>query len=255
MTASVLTVDQFRSRAPQAALFLDFDGVLSPIVDDPAAARPSPGLADVLLRLVSRVGLVAVISGRPMSFLTDHLAAPEGLVLSGLYGLERVSSDGAWQHPQAGVWRETINDVAARAEAHGPIGMTVERKGASLTLHYRTAPTIAGEVAGCATELAARSGLVMRSAKMSVELHPPIEVDKGSTLLDLVGRHDPVAMIGDDLGDVAAFVALDELAAAGRDVLRIVVRNDETPTELLSRADLVFDGPQQVVELLDSLAG
>ncbi|MCP5028530.1 MAG: trehalose-phosphatase [Actinomycetia bacterium] len=254
MTASDLTVDQFRSRATHAALFLDFDGVLAPIVDDPAAARPSPGAVEVLSRLVSRLGLVAVVSGRPLSFLTDHLA-PEGLVLSGLYGLERVTSDEQWQHPQAGVWRETINDVAARAEAHGPAGMTVERKGASLTLHYRTAPAIAAEVAGCASSLAARSGLVMRDAKMSVELHPPIEVDKGSTLLEMVGDHDPVAMIGDDLGDVAAFAALDMLAAAGRGVLRIVVRNDETPPQLLSRADLVLDDPGRVVELLDSLAG
>ncbi len=253
MTASVLTVDQLRSGAARAALFLDFDGVLSPIVDDPAAARPSPGVTDVLARLVSRFGLVAVLSGRPMSFLTGHFA-PEGLVLSGLYGLERVSSDEQWQHPQAGVWRETIDDVAARAEAHGPAGMTIERKGASLTLHYRTAPAIAAEVAGCASELAACSGLVMRGAKMSVELHPPIEVDKGSTLLDMVGEHDPVAMIGDDLGDVAAFAALDELASAGRRVLRIVVRNDETPPELMGRADLVLDDPGQVVELLDSLA-
>ncbi len=253
MTTSVLTVDDFRERAGSAALFLDFDGVLAPIVDDPTAARPGPGASAALSGLASRFGLVAVISGRPLWFLSQHL--PDNLVVSGLYGLERLTADEHWQHPQVGVWRETVHDIAGWAETRGPAGMTVEHKGASLTLHYRTAPAIGAEVARCAAELAVTSGLVMRDAKMSVELHPPIEVDKGSTLLDLVEDHNPVAMVGDDLGDLTAFRALDELADAGRDVLRIVVRNDETPAELVDRADLLLNDPAEVVELLVSLAG
>ena len=72
----------------RSALFLDFDGTLSPIVEDPVGARPLPAVPDLLTRLARRLGLVAVISGRPATFLSEVLAAPRGVRLVGLYGLE-----------------------------------------------------------------------------------------------------------------------------------------------------------------------
>ena len=64
-------------------------GTLSAIVNDPVAARPLPGVPDLLARLAARFGLVAVVSGRPTAFLAEVLQSPPGVTLVGLYGLER----------------------------------------------------------------------------------------------------------------------------------------------------------------------
>ena len=242
----------FRADPATVALVLDYDGTISPIVTDAAAAVPHPAVPDLLARLRDRLGLVAVVSGRPVDFLVPLL--PSGLVFAGLYGLE-VTEDGVRRdHPQAGNWREVVDDVAGRAEVRGPQGVSVERKGLSLTLHYRTAPEQEAATKAYAIDEALRSGLVARPARMSWELHPPIEVDKGTAVLELADDFGAVAFAGDDLGDLPGFDALDELDEQGVATLRIAVDSPEAPLELLDRADVVVDGPAGLVELLDTLA-
>jgi trehalose 6-phosphate phosphatase len=133
--------------------------------------------------------------------------------------------------------------------------MEVEPKGLSLTLHYRRHPEAADAVAAWAHEEAARSGLQVRSAKMSIELHPPIDADKGTALEALAGGFGAVSYVGDDRGDLPAYDALDRMAARGVQALRVAVASDEAPAELLARADLVLDGPPAVVAFLRGLAG
>ena len=242
----------FLDRPGDAAILLDFDGVLAPIVDDPSAARPLAGTADLLAELAGRYKLVGVISGRPVSFLQPLL--PGNLVLSGLYGLEVVHDGVRTDHPNSGAWREVIEDVARCSHDRGPKGMVVETKGLSLTLHYRTHPELAAAVQGWATHQATRSGLVYRPAKMSVELHPPIDADKGTAAEAMARKAGAVCFVGDDVGDLTAYDALDRLAETGVHTLRVAVASDETSSELLRRADLVVDGPEAVVELLRTLA-
>ena len=232
-------------------MLLDFDGTLSPIVDDPETARPSEGVPGTLRQLVERYRLVAVVSGRPVAFLQPLL--PAGLVLSGLYGLEVVRDGVVADHPYAGAWREAIEDVVRSSTALGPSGMRVEPKGLSLTLHYRTRPELADAVQAWAATQAARSGLVARPARMSVELHPPIQTDKGSALQQLATDLAAVCYVGDDLGDLPAFDALDRQAAAGVRTLRVAVASDESPPELLDRADLVLEGTAAVPGFLEAL--
>ena len=233
---------------------VDFDGTLSPIVDDPDAAEPAEGAVEALLRLADRLPEVAVISGRPLSYLSRYLGPP--LTLVGLYGLETIRHGVRDDHPSAGVWRETMADVASGAEHHGPAGMHVELKGTSITLHYRQHPELAGEVEAWARQAAAPAGIRVRPARMSVELHPPIDEDKGSALRRLAADHSgPVLFMGDDVGDLAAFDQLDELEAAGRKVLRVGVDSPEMPPELRERADLVVDGTAGAVRLLRELVG
>lgn len=243
----------FRARPADAAVVVDFDGTLSPIVDDPAAARAADGAADALVALTARLGLVAVISGRPTDFLRTVL--PAGVTLSGLYGLEVVRDGVRTDHPDAGTWRATVADAARRAAENGPAGMDVEPKGLSLTLHYRRHPEAADAVAAWARQEAARSGLEVRAAKMSVELHPPIAADKGTALEALAGGFGAVCFVGDDRGDLPAYDALDRMAARGVHALRVAAASDEAPAELLARADLVLDGPPAVVTFLQRLAG
>src|SRR5205085_5750603 len=112
-------IEAFAAHARSAGVFADFDGTLAPIVDDPATARPLAGAAEALEALAGSYARVHVISGRPGSFLADHLGG-RGLALTGLYGLEVVTPDGV--RPVAGAkrWRSVVEEVASRAEAELP---------------------------------------------------------------------------------------------------------------------------------------
>jgi trehalose 6-phosphate phosphatase len=236
----------------KSGLLLDYDGTLAPIVDDPGAAIPLDGTAEVLKRLARKFKVVGVLSGRPVTFLEPLL--PASVILSGLYGLEAVRGGERLDHPFAGAWREVVDDVASSAVARGPKGMRVEAKGLSLTLHYRTHPELADAVMAWAAGQAARSGLRVRAAKMSVELHPPIKADKGTAVEELAARLTAVCFVGDDVGDLPAFDALDRLADKGVDVVRVAVVSAETPSALIDRADHLVRGPAGTLELLESLA-
>ena len=240
-----------RETPDRTGVLADFDGTLSAIVDDPASAVPVDGVVDTLRALARRYRRVAVISGRPVSFLTPLL--PASLTISGLYGLEGIRRGRRHDHPLAGSWREVIDDVAAVSAAQGPPGMLVESKGLSITLHYRSHPELEDDVRRWAERQAARSGLVVRPARMSVELHPPIDVDKGTAVRQLAAGLEAVCYLGDDVGDLDAFAALDELAGRGVRTVRVAVHSGEAPGALVDRADVVVDGPKGAVEFLRRL--
>ncbi len=245
-------LDVLRAAPEHTAVMVDFDGTLSPIVEDPAAARPLPGAAATLTALHERFAQVAVVSGRPVSYLVAHL--PPEITLSGLYGLEGRRGGVAWEHPGAAVWRAVVDEVVAEARRDVPPGVEVEHKGLSLTLHVRPRPDLAPAAAEWAAGAASRSGLHVRPAKMSVELHPPVDVDKGTVVEDLVGMLDGACYVGDDVGDVPAFDALDRLAGRGRTAVRVAVETPEADHALLARADLRVRGPEGALAFLAALA-
>jgi trehalose 6-phosphate phosphatase len=246
-----------------ACVLLDFDGTISPIVPDPAAAEPLAGAVPLLHRLSGIYAVVAVVSGRPLGFLERRLSLDRSgsrLVGAGLYGLER--SDGAsLQGGEAALarWRETIEDVARDAERTLPEQVRVERKGLTVTLHWRESPDVASEARAFAVARAASSGLELRRGRMAAELVPPLGVDKGTTVRSLCAGRAAACYLGDDLADLPAFAALRDLSAgapAGASSfygLAVAVRSDETPRELLDAADVVVERPAGALELLRSL--
>ncbi|MBU6216387.1 MAG: trehalose-phosphatase [Acidobacteria bacterium] len=233
---------------------VDFDGTLAEIVDDPASARPVAGAGELLERLAGRLGEVAVVSGRPLEFLLGHLGGCASVTLVGLYGLESRRGGRVVEHPDADPWRRRVRTAVASLAPLLPAGVTVEDKGLSATVHYRAVPERGDEVRSTVERTVGVSGLEVRPAKMSVELHPPLSVDKGTVLTRLAEERDgPVCFVGDDLGDLSAFDALDEVAVLGRATLRVAVAGAETPPELTARADVVVDGPADVLALLGGL--
>ncbi|HEY3842700.1 MAG TPA: trehalose-phosphatase [Acidimicrobiales bacterium] len=239
----------------RSALCLDFDGTLSGIVEDPALARPLPGVPDLLARLAGRMGMVAVISGRPASFLQRVLGPPAGVRLFGLYGLERSGPDDTIvMAPDAAPWADVIDAVVTRARATAPAGVHIEPKGLTVTVHWRAAPEHESWVVAFVADQVDQRGLVAQPARSSIELRPPLAVDKGTVVRALAEGMRAVAAFGDDLGDLPAFAALDALAAGGLAVAKVAVVDGESPPEVAARADLVVDGATGAVALLGEVA-
>jgi trehalose 6-phosphate phosphatase len=244
-------VAALRADPGRTAVLLDFDGTLAPIVDDPAEATPLPGVPEVLSDLADAYAAVGVISGRPVSYLQQHL--PAGVTLVGLYGLEEASHGEIVVHADAEHWRSVIDDIAAAAVAELPREVGIEHKGLSLTLHVRQHPDLAAVVARWSTAVGERTGLHVRRARMSAELHPPVAADKGTVVAGLVAGLAAACCIGDDVGDIPAFDALDAFAAEGGTTARFVVESTETAAELSRRADALLAGPPAVLAVLRAL--
>ncbi len=103
--------------------------------------------------------------------------------------------------------------------------------------------------------LAERTGLTVEPGRLVIELRPP-GTDKGTALNTLVTERSPgsITFGGDDLGDLAAFRAVRARRASGLPGLTVCSGSAETAAELLDSADLVVDGPDGIVALLDGLA-
>ncbi|MEN3273521.1 MAG: trehalose 6-phosphate phosphatase [Actinomycetota bacterium] len=242
-------LDPLRAAPARSAVLTDFDGTLSPIVEDFTAATPLPGVRDVLESLAARYAIVGVISGRPLDYLVDHLGTR--LRLAGLYGLEGMVDGVRVTAADAEMWRPKIDDAVDAASAR--FGGLVEHKGLSATVHFRTRPELENEIRSWATTTSERTDLVLRNAKASVELHPPVAVDKGTVVGGLAAGLDAVCFLGDDVGDLPAFAALEVLAARGVTTVKVAVRTSEAPDALLARADVLVDGPVGALELLRTL--
>jgi trehalose 6-phosphate phosphatase len=234
----------------RAGLFLDFDGVLADIAPTPESAIIRPGLSDLLFGLQERLGRVAVVSGRPVGFLARMV--PAGVDLVGLYGLESRTAGAHHTLHEAEEWRAPIREIVEAAIVEFGSEL-VEAKGLSLTLHYRGDEQLSGRMESWVREQSDRTGLDARPAKRSFELHPPVRRDKGTAVIELARDLDPVAYLGDDLGDLPAFDGLDELATRGVATLRVAVSSVEAPPILLRRADHVVEGPAGAEALLRSL--
>jgi trehalose 6-phosphate phosphatase len=243
-------------RPDQAAVLLDFDGSLSVIVDDPAAATVLPEARAALADLVGRIKLVAVVSGRPVDVLADALEL-DGVELVGQYGLERRVDGRTVVDARVVPYGDAVAAAADEAEREQP-GLLVERKGGvAVTVHWRTAPERDADAAELAEELARRHGMVTYATRMARELRPPVPVDKGTAVERLLAPGFFAACYaGDDRGDLPAFDALDRTADAGRltHAVRIAVGSSESPPELLERSDVVVDGPGALAALLQELA-
>jgi trehalose 6-phosphate phosphatase len=241
-------------RWPRAsALVTDFDGTLAPIVDDPATATPLPEALRALETLASHLGLVAIVSGRPVEFLRSRLLIDD-VLLVGQYGLERLVDGRVEIDPRAELFVDPIARATERAIELWPTLM-IERKGEiAFTVHWRTAPNDEPHPADLAA-LAKDFGLAVQPGRRACELRPPVPVDKGTVFQDLAHSYEHQAFAGDDTGDLAAFAQAFGDPGHPTPAVRIAVRSPEAPPELVERADVIVDGPVGLAALLGDLAG
>jgi trehalose 6-phosphate phosphatase len=222
-----------------AALFLDVDGVLAPIVERPDDARVPRETRKELERLGRRYGLVACVTGRP-SDVARAIVGVDGLTYVGEHGLEL--------DPEAQKWAEPIHGFAAEVP-----WIDVEVKPLSVAFHYRSAPD-AGDAREQLEAVAAGAldlGFRTRWGRMVLEVLPPVDATKGTAvrrLLETTGLRRAL-YAGDDTTDLDGFAALDGLETA----VRIAVVSPEGPTELGERADVTVGSPDVLLELLRQL--
>lgn len=263
-------VDWLTTDPGRTGLFTDYDGTLSPIVTIPEDAVPLPGAVESLHTLAGRLAAVGIVSGRPVRFLVERLgpAAADGLIhCYGLHGLEHSTGAGIDIAAAALTWQPVLEEVVEEALAAAPPGVAVEDKAFGVTLHWRRAADAASAARagqGLADSLAAEHRLVVRPGRASVELVPPVGIDKGSVLLEWGDRLRDAGMphtlprlafMGDDVGDELGFEALASLVRSGRaEALRIAVSSPEAPVGLLASADVVLSGPEEVAEVLSESA-
>jgi trehalose 6-phosphate phosphatase len=223
----------------RAAVLLDVDGALAPIVDVPADATVPEETREELRRLHRRYALVACVSGRSGADAARVVGVPE-LVYVGEHGLELV--------PEARAWSDRLQRFAATVAWED-----VERKPLTVTFHYRRAEDEEEALAllrAVATR-AAGEGFVPRFGRKVLELRPPVAAHKGTAVAHLLSERglERALYAGDDTTDLDAFAAVAELPLG----VRVAVASPEGPAELREAADVVVGGPAELLELLRRL--
>jgi trehalose 6-phosphate phosphatase len=222
----------------RAAIFLDVDGVLAPIVPRPEDARVPEDIRAELRRLAVRFALIACVSGRAGDDARAVVGVPE-LTYVGNHGLEL--------EPHADEWTGRL--AALLRTVAWP---RTEDKGLTASLHYRDMDEDAARrELDVIAERARTEGFTARYGRKVLELVPPLKADKGTAVRHLLENHhlERALYAGDDTTDLDAFAALDGLEAA----IRVAVASPEGPAELQRRADLVLDAQSDVLGLLRAL--
>jgi trehalose 6-phosphate phosphatase len=242
-----------------AVLAVDFDGTLAPIVDRPQDARPADGALAALTSLSARLAACAVVTGRAANDAVrlGGLDSVPGLVVFGHYGLQRWS-DGALESPPPTAEVAQARALLEAVVAAAPHGVHLEDKEHSLVLHTRPAADPAAALSALSQPVHAvadRLGLETVPGRYVLEVRPP-GVDKGLAVRRLLAEADAhiVVYLGDDLGDLPAYDAVDAVRAEGGGGLTVASLGADAPGELADRADLVLDGPSAVVAFLADLA-
>lgn len=261
--------DSVRAVAGSAVVAFDFDGTLSSVVDDPAAARIHPAAAAVLIDLAGVVRAIAVITGRPARQVIamgdlDELGAEmrrrgADLFVFGQYGNERWSSAErriVSPRPPAGLasFERELPSVLRKA---GAADAYVEEKGLAVAVHTRRMPDPTAAFARIrepVADLAALHRLTVEPGRNVIEVRSG-SMHKGLALRTLVEEQEAGAVVfaGDDLGDVAAFEAVRSLRDEGLPGVVVCVASEEQP-DLVDLADVVVDGPGGTVEMLRALS-
>jgi trehalose 6-phosphate phosphatase len=251
-----------RDEPENSAVLLDVDGVLAPIVEQPDDAHMPETTRRPLIEVAKRFGTVACVSGRRASD-ARRIVSLGSIAYLGSHGSEilRAGTIAPELDRELQAWARRVQAFTNEAFGEGlkRLRVRLEDKEAIAALHWRGVPdeeeaqAAVAEVARAAEE----AGFTAHWGRKVLEIRPPVRIDKGVGIVRLLRDSDLAAAIyvGDDTTDVDAFRGLDELAEMGRirHVVKIGVRSDESPPELIEAADWMVEGTAGVRELLQAL--
>jgi trehalose 6-phosphate phosphatase len=252
-------LESWNQNPGMAAILTDIDGVLAPIVPTPDMSEVPEELRKLLRRLSGKYLVVAGVSGRSAEDAL-RLVGLEELVYYGNHGFEILRDGEVEIVPEAAPYKEKIEELESKArEKLGPLGAFVEEKGITASVHYRNVSSEVGERCKEFVESEGeRLGLRITVGRGVVEARPPVRADKGTATRKLAEDYGPrkALFIGDDTTDLDAFRELEKLREEGtlKETLRIGVKSDEGPPEIVSEADIVV-AIEDVGEVLRALLG
>ena len=234
------------------AVFLDYDGTLTPIVEDHTQALLDDDMRSTVAALARHCAVI-IVSGRDLARLRE-LVALDCVWYAGSHGFEITGPEGTDQRlsmgeeflPELDEAERKLGDRLAEIE-----GCALERKRYSIAVHYRrVADTDVQRVGAVVDEVLAEHPRLYRGhGKKVFELRPDIDWDKGRAVLWLLEHFDTATVpiyVGDDITDEDAFHVLTGQG------LCIAVRHEETrPTA----ADYAVADPPDVQRLLQWLTG
>jgi trehalose 6-phosphate phosphatase len=251
-------------RPGETLIGVDFDGTLAPIIDNPEEAFAHPAAVAALSRLGTLVAVIAVITGRPARTavrLGGFQGAPglDNMVVLGQYGVERWdAATGEFSiPPEPAAITAVSHELPGILAELGLTDVRVEHKGRAIGVHTRElGDSVAAfeQLAEPLGELAARHGLLIEPGKNVLEIRAP-GFDKGDALRQLVDEKSiqQVIFAGDDLGDLPAFRAVEQLRGEGVPGLLLCSGSHEEDA-LIEMADLIVDGPEGIADWLTRLA-
>jgi trehalose 6-phosphate phosphatase len=261
----VEALEPLRSEPASAAVLLDIDGTLAPIVRHAADAHVPEATRSLLIEISKRYGVVGCVSGRRAA-TARQIVAIGTIAYVGNHGGEllRPGATRAEVDPELAAWTERVRKFAARAYTaeHQRMRVRSEDKDAIAAFHWRGAPDeeLAAEAVRRIAEQAQAEGLAVHWGRKVLEVRPPIALDKGLGIATLLQSPPapPVASalyVGDDSTDLDAFRGLRSLVSEGALTTAIcaAVSSDEAPPELATEADLLVDGTGGVRGLLEAL--
>jgi trehalose 6-phosphate phosphatase len=251
-------VEEILSQRP-CGLFTDIDGTISEIAPSPQEAQVSPICQRALADLAYHLPLVAAVSGRPTAEMRKMIAV-ENMAYIGNHGLEQWL--GGSIEAQGEDYRAKLTQALAEVRAFLAIeGIVFEDKGLSASIHYRRCPQqgwAREAILRAIAKSTAASELQIYEGRKVIELRPPLPVNKGTAVLDLVHRYGLKGAIylGDDVTDVDAFVALRR-SSKGSSFrgLSIAVIAPEASPQVAAQADLTLEGVADVGRFLIWLLG
>ena len=257
-------VAPLRADRSHAAVLLDLDGTLAPIVERPGDSALPQRTGEALAAVVAAYPLVAIVTGRRAE-VAREIVGLDDVAYAGIHGFEmlRAGAGEAQPAPALGEKAGLAPNFAERLDLDGLVaaGVRCEDKGPIVGLHWRGAadePAAEARAEEIAADAEANGLLVHRGRKV-IELRPPVEIDKGTAVEALLDGTETRAALyaGDDRTDLDAFGALGRLVAEGRleRAVRVGVASAEGPAEIERDADLVLAGPEALPGLLEALIG
>ena len=255
-------VQRLDGRRP--AVFLDYDGTLTPIVDRPQDAVISDSMRDAVRRLAERT-TVCVVSGRDRPVI-DQWMGIDGLVVAGSHGFDIGGHrDGTVRHDAVTGFEDLLSTVTDRLNTEvGSIeGAAIEPKRFSVAVHYRlVAPEQQRSVTAAVDTLLAEypDQLKVTPGKMVYEIQPKVDWDKGKAVqylrhaLGVEGDEFVSLYLGDDITDEDAFLALKQSDDGPGIGVVVADLGDPEQAGRTTAADFVLESTGEVQQFLNTLA-